>query len=253
MNTFHKFGAFALAGLLASTPALAVSFGNNITIADQHTSSKSWEGNYEDQETEPGTVHSQQWDLEGMFLDGTKLTLVGGYDFKNGYGGTRSGDIFVDINGNAQYGSTNSSTSKNSNTKNLSGYDLVLDLDFVSMTFDVIELIQGTSVVRTGTDIALSNPWRWVSGGTTLLENISFSYLSGLTDVETGFKGGTHHAISLDVSFLSGKDATFHNTMECGNDNLMGRAHVPDAGATIGLLGLSLLGLAGVRRRFLKA
>lgn len=242
------------ASLLVSSSAMAGIFGADITLQnDGNSTSKSWEGKYEDQETEPGTVHSQAWDLEGMFLNGTKLTLVGGYDFKNGYGGTTSGDVFVDIDGNAQFGSTNTSLTKNSNTTNLSGYDLVLDLNFSSMTFDVIKLVQGASVVRTGTDIAGSNPWKWVSGGDTLYSGLGFTYISGLTNSQTGFQGGSHYAITLDVSFLSGSDATFHNTMSCGNDNLMGRAHVPDAAATLSLFGAALVGLVGFRRFMMKA
>jgi hypothetical protein len=40
--------------------------------------------------------------------------------------------------------------------------------------------------------------------------------------------------------------------MECGNDNIIGRAptSVPDGGATMALLGLGLLCLAGLQRRF---
>lgn len=238
--------------LLAASTATAGIFGTNITIQDKNTGS-GWYGSQEDNETEPGTLQGQAWDLEGMFLDGTKLTLVGGYDFKNGYGGTTSGDIFIDLNGDARYGTANSNSLRNTTTKDLSGYDLVLDLNFTTMKFDVIELINGVSSVRTATDIGWSNPWRYVSDGRTLYSGLGFDYFAGLSDANAGATGGTHYAISLDVSFLSGKDAIFHNTMSCGNDNLMGSAHVPDAAATISLLGVSLLGLAGARRWMVKA
>src|SRR5450432_2916375 len=77
------------------------SIGNNITISDKNSAGSDWYSDREDQETEtnPNTVTSQQWDLEGMFQKGNQLTLVGGFDFKNGVpwsdGHTyRSGDIF---------------------------------------------------------------------------------------------------------------------------------------------------------------
>ena len=41
-------------------------------------------------------------------------------------------------------------------------------------------------------------------------------------------------------------------TMECGNDNLIGRVpstSVPEGGMTFALLGLGLLGMVGVRRK----
>ena len=37
----------------------------------------------------------QAWDLEAFLFDGTNLSLVGGYDFRDGYGGMASGDIFA--------------------------------------------------------------------------------------------------------------------------------------------------------------
>lgn len=258
MKTTRTFGALAAALALGSS-AYAGAFGTNITIPDLHTTNNAWEGNYEDQETEPRTIHNQSWDLEGMFLDGTKLTLVGGYDFKNGvnYGGKNygAGDLFIDTTGDAKFGSAaNGGSGTGGTVTDRFGYDYVFDLDFVSMTFDVIALGAGTVTSR-GSDIAASNPWRYVSGGTAVagFQDIGFTYLSGLTDAGTGFVGGTHYAISLDVSFLSGQDAIFHNTMSCGNDNLMGRAHVPDAAATLSLFGAALLGLVGIRRFTAKA
>jgi hypothetical protein len=55
----------------------------------------------------------------------------------------------------------------------------------------------------------------------------------------------------IDLSWLDGKlvenkPLTFHYTMGCGNDLLMGQAtgfHVPDGGASIALLGLGLAAL----------
>src|SRR5687768_5429326 len=100
------FGSFwALSGA-----ALALPLGTNITISDGNFSAAPGYGNYEDNETEtnPNTIQSQVWDLEGMYINGPKLTLVGGFDFKNGVTHNshnyKSGDIFIDLNGNAVYG-----------------------------------------------------------------------------------------------------------------------------------------------------
>ncbi len=60
----------------------------------------------EDNEAEAGMVQSQAWDLEGFFLKGKSLTIVGGYNFYTGQNDgagkiLTSGDIFIDTNGDA--------------------------------------------------------------------------------------------------------------------------------------------------------
>lgn len=70
-------GILLLLGL-GATSVYALNLGTNITIWDKMGTVN------EDQEVEPNCVWDQQWDLEGFFLKGTTLTMVGGYDFKNG-------------------------------------------------------------------------------------------------------------------------------------------------------------------------
>lgn len=257
----------------AALPALASPFGTDITISDNNYAGSGWYSNREDQETEanPNTITSQAWDMEGMFLDGQTLTLVGGYDFKNGVVANnklyRSGDIFIDIDGDAIYGqAANGGSGLKGTVANTFGWDYVLDLNFTTMTYNVIALT-AQSLVNRGTDVASSNPWTYQSGGIALegYQNLSMTYLAGLTNEFTGFLGDsanntswsthtndTHYALSVNVNFLAGQDATFHYTMECGNDNLMGHAHVPDSGSTTMLLGLGLLAAVGARRKFAK-
>ena len=57
-----------------------------ITINDNRegTGNSWWENTNEDQEVEPGMVYNQSWDLEGFFLNGTSLTMIGGFDFEDG-------------------------------------------------------------------------------------------------------------------------------------------------------------------------
>lgn len=246
----------ALLGLAAGS-ASALPLGTNITISDLNSTSKSWEGNYEDNETEPGTIHNQTWDLEGMYLSGNKLTLVGGYDFKNGttYGGHNyaSGDVFIDVNGDAVYGSAaNGGSGLNGITNQLYGYDYALHLNYQAMTYDVIDLhANGGALVNRVADIAASNPWQYVLGGGTVDSGVGFNYYSGLSNADVGgLLGTTHYAITVDLGFLSGVDATIHYTMECGNDDLMGRAHLPDAASTAVMLCGALACLVGLRRKF---
>ena len=89
---------------LATSAASALTLGDNITI---------YNGVYpladQDIRVMPNSTFGQEWELEGMFLDSSTLTMVGGYNFRDGqideYSRTwRPGDIFLDVDGNAQYG-----------------------------------------------------------------------------------------------------------------------------------------------------
>ena len=65
---------------------------------------------------------------------------AGGYNFIKGAGGWDSGDIFIDVNGDAKYGVDSfglydglSSNHGVQNITNAYGYDYVLDLDLASI------------------------------------------------------------------------------------------------------------------------
>jgi hypothetical protein len=238
-----------------------ISFATNITIPDLNSSSSnSWYGTHEDQEVEPGMARSQAWDLEGFFVNGTVLSLVGGYDFKNGAGSGKkfySGDIFIDITGDAVYGNTKGSENGNRQVANTFGYDYVLDLDWDNLTYDLYG-INGNSKVLTAyyKQNQGSSPWRYDSGGTLIYKDKNFDYITGLTDGQTGFLGGLHNKLSMDLSFLNTltgnahTDFTVHYTMGCGNDNIMGYGTIPNPEpATMILLGFGLIGIAGIGRK----
>jgi hypothetical protein len=238
--------------LLFPGSAFALYLGSNITINDRNPDVTVWQ---EDGETEPGMVNNQSWDLEAFFLDGSFLSLVGGYDFENGQVGNgitfRSGDIFIDIDGDAVYGANyNASTQHNAEVFNTFGYDYVFDMNFSNKTYDVIQ-IDSTAIVST-TYYAQnqgSNPWQYVAGGSTI-DSGNFEYMTNEPDFED-LKGGNHNIIKgIDLSKIGSLDffiATF--TMECGNDNIVGSVPEP---ATIILIGTGLLGIAGFGRKKLR-
>jgi hypothetical protein len=232
----------------------------NITVFDGEGSGTGWYGTNEDQEVSNGCVTGQQWDLEAFKLDGSSLSLVGGYNFKNGEVDPyysldprnrlpryNSGDIFIDVTGNAKYGSTLPSQGYNANKNvlNSNGWDYVLDLNMEKLTYDVFKIdasdIVSTSFFNINSD---ANPWRYVSGGEFVTSG-TIGYVTGLTNAQTGFTGGSHNMLTVDLSFLGNTNFTAHYTMQCGNDNIIGKGtvRVPEPTA-ISLLGSGFLFLA---------
>jgi hypothetical protein len=254
MATFRR--AF-LAALLLAGPgvalALPVSY-SEITIYDGDGSGSGFA--QEDQETEPGTVNDQSWDLESFISYGTsQIGIIGGYDFFNNLGGDRRpGDIFVDIDGNYIAGNA-AGADGNTNVPNTFGYEYVLDIDWTSLTYDVLQL-STSSVVQTaayGVNYG-SSPWLYISGGSLLGSGYSFTGESGLTDLQTGKLGGSHNAaLGFDLGFL-GLNSSYvvHFTSACGNDNLMGSggtSTLVPVPAAVWLLASALGLLAMLRRR----
>ncbi len=245
-------------------------YATNITIQDGNAYSKIgwndsynnwWDRTIEDQEVEPGMRNTQDWDLEGFFTEGTSLSLVGGYNFVTGCEGYMSGDIFIDVNGDAVYGGSGNSNGDDENREvdNSYGYDYVLDLDWTDLTdltYDVYAIGSDARVLTAWyPQNQGSSPWRYASGGTEIPNaGGTIGYFTGLTDDQTGFKGGSHNKLVVDLGFLlNGNNSvnfTAHYTMGCGNDNIMGQGTIPNPEpATLLLFGCGLIGIAGVCRK----
>ena len=251
-------GLIVLSMVFCSGLAMAwdyTTFGTNITVYDGNGdgTTSGWHkgvnsgGTYEDGEVETFSGHysaspGQMWDMEAFFYNGTTLTMIGGFDIINGVANT--GNIYE--NGYIDPGHIFISDGTNN-------YAIAFDYDGSTATATAYTLTNTSNLLETKYFTGTSSPWMLSVDGETETD-LTATYLgfAGSTDLTGVATGGNdkHNAIQVDLSSLTlGTNFTAHFTMECGNDNLMGRtSQVPIPGA-VWLFGSGLLGLVGIRRR----
>jgi hypothetical protein len=174
--------------MVRTASATAVDLGLNITVSDNEAHNWGGASGYagfsyiaskEDQEVEPGAAGEQSYDMEGTFIKGNKLTVVGGYNFKAGemdFGWNQKltmGDIFVDVNGDAKYGHVNTGISGTGykEMSNSLGYEYVFKLDTENEKYQLIFLTPDSKLVSTyfGSEFFSEyNLFKYASGGTLI-------------------------------------------------------------------------------------
>lgn len=200
----------------------------DITINDGYGTGTGWySANKENNEVEINCETGQNWDMESFALTGTTLTMQGGYAFNTpaGYEGWKPGDIFFDIDSDGKY-------------------DYVASI--ASSWFTPYKL--GTAYSVHYAQNTTSNPWKYKDGGTIVGQDQLINF-SAFNDSE-----GNHNVMKIDIGWLfqyltPGDIVTVHYTMECGNDNLMGKFSVPETGMSLSLLGLSIIGLFSIKNK----
>ena len=243
----------------------------NITIPDNANPSLGSQGVGQAREDEEWEVSTrlQAYDMEAFLLEGNILSMVGGYNMHNT--AWPAGDIFIDVNGGAQYGvsipqdSPFNDPDVNVIENNRMGYEYVIKMGLAhevgagQYQYKVYQLTDDSDLLTVApVQNYWSSPWRLDERSAIELTNAGgiFSILGGLSDLDVGFLGDDGGAPShyittgFDLSFLEQQDQSLnlvHFTMKCGNDSLIGK--VPDGGMTLALLGFALAGLSlGAKR-----
>ena len=136
----------------------------------------------EDQEVEPGMLVDQKWDAEGFFQNGTELTFVGGFDYVNGVWDNGeffgAGDLFIDINGDADFGNIHRAAGGDLETDNNYGYEYVFDIDWANGTYDVYNMKpDSTTIMADVRQNEGSSPWQYDASDNndTLITSGAFS------------------------------------------------------------------------------
>ena len=218
----------------------------------------------------------------------SRLSIVGGFDFATGNNNQyRSGDMMIDITPfsstiNAYQASINYVVHFNWNDSFNNWSSLGAGVNALNVSFDVYRLGNGDdgsfqNTVYFGT----SNPWRYTPGtnetkldsGVATIAKFS-TFVGGNLTTDEGYTlqgAGDRYALMIGGSTAVDNAGAFgigailadanvtefgaNFTMRCGNDEITAwnpnsnQVFVPDSGATLILLGVSLLGMSLIRRK----
>lgn len=254
-------GLLLLAGFIASG-SFALTVGNNITIYD----GQGWTIG-EDNEVEPHAWSGQEWDIDGLFMNGSSLSLVAGFDLRNGQMAQRTmfyaGDIWLDFDGDAQIPGSAIPITQNF------GYEVCLSMNWAAPDGPeyTAYVLSPASVLLPAVPLNDSNPYALQVGGESVyngLQDVAITYLPGMDGSEIldgndfqavqGWNGNDLHNVAVfDLSPFAADwgqaGDTVHVTLSCGNDSGYGRIPVPDGGATLALLGLALVAVCALARK----
>lgn len=224
-----------------------------------------WANTDEDEETEPGTLTGQHWDLEGMFIDVDTsgdddvywLRILSGFNFADPPdGNAKNGSIFIDTDLDADFFPASSTYTGGELELPRMGYEKALIYDFAPAThkmslFDLSNYDPTLYSVKESIN-GESNPWDVepldADGNTALLPPLDgglWEYRStDVSDTIPGdIDGAYHYLLSVNITQIVNEvdQATpndpntteddyfylrFHNTMECGNDMIKGIAEL---------------------------
>lgn len=225
-------------------------------------------GGLSDNQTSPGCISNNQWDLESFLMDGTKLSLVSTFDQKNGVDWSDNinyalGDIFIDLDGNAQNYFNQTLNYPGTFKNNLTNWDYAIKLDYSTLTYTQYALTGNSNLyaVNEAYNQLNSNgdPYRLKISNEVIVGTGSLSYVTGLADNSslgyTSFESSTtHNMTTVDIGSLlkpGNNNITAHVTMLCGNDIVTGKTsvNVPEPSIiSIFLLGFSMLSVGLIKR-----